>query len=174
MDRPTVPPGGLPRSRPVAAAVGAPISREVEASLVDEAAAEAARDRLRDEGIVAIEPDERVGVALRPGEHLVAVRRAVSVERRAGWHHAEDGLQGDLYVTTQRLLHLGRIAVECPVEDIREAVVADGALLLVVGDYRGITIRVPDPRALRVQLAAVREAARSPGEIGSGPAGDRA
>lgn len=128
--------------------------------LSDEDRADETRRRLRAQGIVPIEPDERVGVMLRPDEQLVAVRHAVSLERRSGRSAPDHGLRGDLYVTTQRLLHVGRLRVECPLDEIREAIVGDDALLLVVNGYRGITLWVSDPRALRVEIAAVREAAR--------------
>ncbi len=50
--------------------------------------------------------------------------------------------------------------VEYPLAEIREAVVAEGALWLVVGESHGVEIGVADPLLLRVEIAAVREAAR--------------
>jgi len=110
---------------------------------------------------VPIEPDDRIGVLLAPEELVVAVRRSVSLERRKGWRDPDGGLSGDLYVTTQRLVHLGRKKVEYPLGEIQEAVVAEGALRLVVGESRGIEIEVRDPRLLRVEISAVREEARA-------------
>jgi hypothetical protein len=127
----------------------------------DQTTADDARRRLRQQGIVAIEPDARIGVMLGPGERVVAIRRAVSLERRKDTRDPEEGLFGDLYVTTSRLVHLGSVPVEVPLLDIREAVAAAGALRLVVGDGRGVEIRTSDPRVLRVEIAAVREAART-------------
>jgi hypothetical protein len=46
--------------------------------------------------------------------------------------------------------------------------VSSGALRLVIGDGRGLEIRTRDPRVLRVEIAAVREAARGAGRAGSG------
>lgn len=135
----------------------------------DEAAAEATRRRLREQGIVAIEPDERVGVMLDPGEDVVAVRRAVSLDRRAGWKDPSGGIRGDLYVTTRRLLHLGRPVVAYDLADIRDAIVSEQILMLLVAQDRGLAIRVEDPRVLRVEIAAVREASRSTGP-GASPA----
>lgn len=108
-----------------------------------------------------IEPDARIGVLLAPEELVLAVRRSVSLERRKGWREPGGGLSGDLYVTTQRLVHLGRMQVEYALGEIQEAVVAEGALRLVVGASRGVEIEVQDPRLLRVEIAAVREAARA-------------
>jgi hypothetical protein len=136
----------------------------------DEMAADRARYRLRARGIVAIEPDDRIGVMLAPGERVVAVRRAVVLERRTDPRGTDHGLDGDLYVTTTRLVLLGRLRVEIPIAEIREAVAAAGALRLLIGDGRGVEIRTSDPRVLRVEIAAVREAARTtpPGPGGAG------
>ncbi len=107
-----------------------------------------------------VEPDARIGVLLASGERVVAVRRAVYIERRLTARSPSDGLLGDLYVTTARLVHLGTVPVEVPLLAIREAVAAPGALRLVVGDGRGVEIRTDDPLLLRVEIAAVRDAAR--------------
>ncbi len=127
----------------------------------DEASADDARRRLREQGIVALEPDARIGVMLAPGERVVAVRRAVSLERRKDVHDPDQALHGDLYVTTARLVCLGQVPVDVPLSEIREAVVAAGSLRLVVGDGRGLEIRTGDPYLLRVEISAVREAART-------------
>jgi len=145
----------------------------------DEAAADDARRRFREQGIVPIEPAERIGAMLAPGERVVAVHRAAWLERRKGWRDPAGGLDGDLYLTTCRLVHLGRATIEYPLAEIREAMVGAGALRLVVADARGVEIGVSDPRVLRVQIAAIREATRasatpdpgataSPDEGGSG------
>jgi hypothetical protein len=128
----------------------------------DEASADDARRRLRERGIVALEPDERIGVMLAPGEHVVAMRRSISIERRKGVHDPDQGVTADLYVTTARLVCLGAVPVDIPLCDIRDAFVAAGALRLVVGDGRGLEIRTLDPCVLRVEISAVREAARQP------------
>ncbi len=131
------------------------------ARATDEASADEARQRLREQGIVPIEPDERIGVLLCSDERVVAVRRAVSLERRTGWREPGGGLNGDFYVTTQRLIHLARVQVTYALGEVREAVVAGGALRLVVGESRGVEIDVGDPSSLRVEIAAAREAARA-------------
>ncbi len=127
----------------------------------DEASADVARRRLRDQGIVPVEPDERIGVMLAPGEGVVTVRRGVTFERRKGVRDPAEALIGDLYVTTARLVCLGQVGVEVPLDEVRDAVVSSGALRLVIGDGRGLEIRTGDPYVLRVEIAAVRLAARA-------------
>jgi hypothetical protein len=127
---------------------------------IDEASAQAARERLRAGGIIPIEPDSVIGVVLAPRELVVAARRSALLERRSEERDQARALEGDLYVTTQRLLHLGRVQVECSLVDIREAFVAGGDLMLLVGQGRGMTIWVDDPSVLRVEIAAARELAR--------------
>jgi len=147
--------GGDPRS-----AVRPRNPTPADEAAADEAAADEARLRLREQGIVPIEPDDRIGAMLAPEELVLAIRRSVSLERRKGWREPGGGLRGDLYVTTRRLVHLGRVRVEYALGDIQEAVVADSALRLVIGES-GVEIKVPDPRLLRVQVSAVREGARA-------------
>jgi hypothetical protein len=159
---------------PRARMVGAPASRPREAgdeagsdagrspgAPRDEALADEARRRLREQGIIPIEPDDRVAAFLDPDEILVAVRRSASIERRQHPRGGDPGLRGDLYLTSHRLVHLGRARVVYELEEIREAVVASRQLLLVVGDNRGVAIDVGDPRLLRVEIAAARAAARA-------------
>lgn len=126
----------------------------------DQASADDARVRLRKRGIVSVEPDERIGVMLAPGERVVAVRRAIAIERLKDERHPERALRGDLYVTTNRLVCLGQVPVDVPLVEIKEAVVVAGVLRLVIGHGRGLGIRTRDPLLLRVELSAVREAAR--------------
>jgi hypothetical protein len=137
----------------------------------DEASADVARRCLRERGIVALEPDQRIGVLLAPGESVLSMRRAVTFERRSGVRDPDQAPRGDLYVTTARLVCLGHVRMEVPLADIREAVVSSGTLRLVIGDGRGLEIKTEDPRVLRVEIAAVREAARATGGAHSGNEG---
>ncbi len=127
----------------------------------DAASADEARRRLHEQGIVPIEPDDRIGVMLAPGELVLAVRRSTSLDRRHVRRADDPGLTGDLYVTSRRLVHLGRSAVVYPLDEIREADIAANQLLLVVGENRGVVIDVNDPCVLRVEIAAARAAARA-------------
>ena len=132
----------------------------MDSASADEASADVARRRLRAHGIVPIEPDDRIRVMLAPGELVAAIRRSVSLERRKERTEPDSRMVGDLYVTTRRLVYLARERVEYQLAEIQDAIEADGILRLIVGDRRGVEIEVPDPRLLRVEIAAVREAAR--------------
>jgi hypothetical protein len=144
------------------------------AGSADAARADEARRRFHEQGVIPIEPDDRIGVMLAPGELVLAVRRSASLDRRHHRRADDPGLRGDLYVTTQRLVHLGRSAVVYALDEILEADVAADQLLLVVADNRGVAIDVGDPRLLRVEIAAARSAARAAGrpppEDGATPA----
>ncbi len=129
--------------------------------LRDELAADELRRRLRTWGFVPIEPDDRIRALLVRGECVLAVRRAVSLERRTGPRAGDEGLGADLYLTSRRLVILGHEPVEYPLAQIREIYVSAGAVRLVVEGNRGVELRVPDPRVLRVAIAAAREAIRA-------------
>ncbi len=136
------------------------LARPSDPRVADAARAGEARRRLHERGIVPVEPDVRVGAMLGLDEELVAVRRGVAVERRRPRPDEPPGVDGDLYVTTRRLLHLGRMSFAYDLEEIREAVVAGDQLLLVLDDGMGLSIAVGDPSLLRVEIAAARAAAR--------------
>ncbi|MCU0479541.1 MAG: hypothetical protein MUE92_12520 [Chloroflexi bacterium] len=143
-----------------------PVSADVPsrgAGSADAARADEARRRFHEQGVIPIEPDDRIGVMLAPGELVLAVRRSASLDRRHHRRADDPGLPGDLYVTTQRLIHLGRSAVVYALDEILEADVASDQLLLVVGDNRGVAIDVGDPLLLRVEIAAARSAVRAAG-----------
>jgi hypothetical protein len=126
----------------------------------DELAADELRRRLRVRGILPIEPDDRIRELLAQGECVVAVRRAVAFERRASARDGDSVLGVDLYVTTHRLVILGPVRLEYPLAEIREMYVAAGAVRLVDDRNRALEFGVADPRVLRVEIAAVREAIR--------------
>ena len=126
----------------------------------DEAAALEARDRFRDGLINPIEPDARIAERLVPGEEVFAVRRSAVLERRepqpgAGFP-AYPGLAGDLYLTSARLVHLGRLTLEYDLDAIREVTVSAEHLLLVLCDGAGLVLDVDRPRLFRVEIAAAR------------------
>ena len=129
----------------------------------DEAAADEARARFRREGPPSLPPDERIAPLLEPGERLVAVRHAALLDRRepAPGERLVSGAAGELYVTSRRLVLVGRLTIEIGLETIEDAVLSGERLLLVLREGRGVTLQVGQPRLLCVEIAAARAAARS-------------
>ena len=140
-----------------AADVLPPVTDFVVPESLDETEAGAARRRLRDGPLPRLEPDASIVAALLPGEWVVAVRPQAVLERRQASACSTAGLTGTLYLTSCRLLHVGRHRIAYDVADIREAIVAgDARLLLMVGDGIGLQLDIERPRLLRVKIAAVR------------------
>ena len=68
---------------------------------------------------------------------------------------------GTLYLTSDRLVHLGQERHEVELGDIEETAVAlERLLLLDMTDGSDMAIEIDQPRLLRVQLAAARVNAR--------------
>jgi hypothetical protein len=120
----------------------------------DAADATAARARYRAAGPETIPPDPAVRHVLAPGERLIARRCRAFVERR---HPGVDARPtGDLYVTSERLILVGRKALSIALAEIEDAaVIADRVVLLLTGGAV-LAIEAERPRLLRVQIAAAR------------------
>src|SRR6478736_2063363 len=128
--------------------VGEPALRDAEEIVrrirQDESEADEARIRYRVEG--------------RPSETAVDVRSSTVVTR----HPRGDGtdeLAGPLLLTTQRLLVMGHTPLEVELDEIDELTFAGERLLVTLRDGTGLSLDVAKPRLLRVQIAALREAA---------------
>ena len=128
----------------------------------DEAAADAARARYRSEPLPALPPDGRIGPLLLPDERVVAVREHAQLERRqpAPGTRPPAGLAGALYVTSRRLILVGRVTLSYELGAIGEAILAGERLLLLLHDGQGLTLEVAQPRLLRVELTAARAVAK--------------
>jgi hypothetical protein len=152
----------------------------------DEADAIQARERYRNEGLQAIEPDPEIRARLRPNEELVEMRPGAMVGRAllagVGGAAGEGGagtapstaqsvvesLSGRLYLTTARLILLVRPTADGPTDgelsvglaDIEELACVGERLLVTLADGTGLTIDAGRPRLLRVQIAAARAASR--------------
>jgi hypothetical protein len=139
----------------------------------DESAADEARARFRRSGPPSLLPDERITPLLEPGERLVAIHRAALLDRRepVPGERSATGAAGDLYLTTRRIVLIGRLTLEVALETIEDAVLSGDRLLLVLREGRGIRLQLGEPRLLCVELAAVRAAARSaqPDDRGADP-----
>ncbi len=160
------PAGGDARRRRTDTAVDVlpPVTGTVASDGLDETEAGAARRQLRDGPLPRLDPDTCIAAALLPGEWVVAVRRQAVLERRQAAAPCTAGLPGALYLTSCRLLHVGRHRIAYDVADIREAIVAsDTRLLLMLGDGIGLQLDVEHPRLLRVKIAAVRRRLGAPG-----------
>lgn len=123
----------------------------------DEQAADAERARLVDGAL----PDLRAqldGALLLTDDELVhAIRHAALLE------DGEAALPkgGSLFLTSQRLVHVGEASREIGLDAIQESAVAlERLLLLDLTDGSDLAIEVDQPRLLRVQLAAARANAR--------------
>jgi hypothetical protein len=122
----------------------------------DEAAADAARDRLLREPLPWIDPDPRIAPHLDAGEAIHDLRRSAML-REPGEDRAH-GYGGMLYLTARRLIHLGKVTVSVQLADIVETSIAGERLLLALRDGEGLTLEVDRPRHLRVEIAAAQRA----------------
>ena len=128
-----------------------------ERAAADEREAEAIRERLRSSGPTEIEADGVIGQHLLPGERVHALRRS-AILREPGAH---DGLGygGTLYLTSERVVHLGQVAMSIQLIHIVETSVAGERLLLSLHNGEGLSVDCARPRSFRAELAdAVRRA----------------
>lgn len=129
----------------------------------DEAAADAARESYRREGLPVLEAGADLASLLEADEQLHAVHPMAMLERGAS--DAPDAplpRGGVLLVTSQRLIHRGAAISEWPLADLVELSVALERLLLVRLEGGGdLAFEVDSPRLLRVQLAAAMAALRA-------------
>jgi hypothetical protein len=143
---------------------GAPALRDaaeiLARALADEAAAHEARESYRTQPIAALEPDARIGPLLAPGEQVLAKRGSAFVDRRqpAPGSSEPSGLAGDLYLTSRRLVLVGPHPLAFDLGEIEEAMLSGDQLLLVMRGGQGAALSVAQPRLLRVDIAAARQA----------------
>ncbi len=135
----------------------------VERAAADQAAADEARLRFRRDGLPTLQPDKRIAPLLEPGERLVAVRHDALLDRRepAPGERVAPGVAGELYVTSRRLVLVGRLAITVPLDAIADVVVSGGRLLLVLRDGHGVALQVAGPRLLWAEIAAARASAKA-------------
>ena len=128
----------------------------------DESAANQARELHRAKAMTPMEPDLRIAPVLDPDERLYAVRRHAVLDRRQALvgPNAQSGIAGDLYLTSRRLVLLGRRPLAFDLDGIEEVLLSGERLLLVMRDGEGASLSVTQPRLLRVEIAAARQSAR--------------
>jgi hypothetical protein len=133
----------------------------LERASVDEALADEARDRYRIEPMRPLAPEPAIARHLCPDEHVLAVRRSAGFDRRQPLPKGRgSGLVGDLYLTSKRLVLVGRVILAFDLPAIAEASLEGERLLLVMADGTGLAIDVDHPRLLRVELATARAGCR--------------
>jgi hypothetical protein len=125
----------------------------------DEEAATSAKEQYRRAGLPAIEPDDWVREHLRHEELLHAHREAAILNSPSS-NPPLPGYAGRLYLTSQRVLHIGQMVVSLALEDIDELALAGERLLVTLTNGEGLSLDVGHPRLLRVQIGAARTARR--------------
>jgi len=128
----------------------------------DEAAADRARTCYRTRGMAPLDADARIGPLLAPDEAVVAVRHSAALDRRESGLRsgAPAALAGGLYLTSRRLVLVGRLTLSFGLDEIEDAVLSGERLLLVMRDGRGASLDVAQPRLFRVEIATARAFAR--------------
>lgn len=135
-----------------------PFHRPTSLSTVDadEAAARDARDQIARDGMDPLTPDPIVGPHLAPDEVVFAQRAGAVLNADRG----VPGYLGALYITSERILHLGQVVVSVHLHDIAESALAGERLLLTLRNGDGVTIDLAAPRLFRAQLAAAASGRR--------------
>jgi len=119
------------------------------------------RGRNRDQAVPTLEPDARIGPLLTVDERVVAVRRGATFERRqpATGTLVPTGIAGDFYVTSRRLVLVGRLTLSFDLSQVEQALLSGERILVVMRDGMGFALEVEQPRLLRVEIAAARACA---------------
>ena len=122
---------------------------------MDEAAADAERARLIDGELPNLNEEAEEAC------HSDRGRSFTPLGAQRCWRTAPCRWAESLYLTSERLVHVGQERHEVPLEKIAETAVAlERLLLLDLNDGSDLAIEVDQPRLLRVQLAAARANAR--------------
>jgi hypothetical protein len=125
--------------------------------VADEQAADLERIRLVDGQLPNLNPEVDGGIEMGAGEKIHAIRPLAMLEDR----NSSTPAGGTLYLTSERIVHVGERSREINLDAIDETAVALERLLLVdLADGSGLAIEIDQPRLLRVQLAAARANAR--------------
>jgi hypothetical protein len=150
-------PAASVRSAPACAGRG-PIPSDGESgpTRCDEAASDAARRWYRHHRIEPLAVDGPIRSLLGCEERVYVIRQASLVQ--PGRTAILGGTAGDLYVTSQRLLHVGEQTVGLDLDAIGEVVLAVDGLSVTTTDGGSVVLLVDEPRLLRVQIAAARTA----------------
>jgi hypothetical protein len=124
----------------------------LERMAADEAAATVARERYRDGPLPSIDADGRIVGHLFPGESVHGLRTRAIL--RAAGGEDPSGYGGFLYLTSRRLVHLGKGVLMVKLTDIVESSLAGERLLLTLRNGDGLTLDMDSPRLFRAEMAA--------------------
>jgi hypothetical protein len=124
----------------------------------DELAAAAARLRYEAEGLPILAPDTTLTAELRRDEVLHAERSPAMLNRTDG-AATLPGYAGTLYLTSQRLIHIGHVTFSVSLTQIEELSIAGERLLLTLSGGEGVSLDVSEPRVLRVMIGIARKTA---------------
>lgn len=119
----------------------------------DEAEAAAIRERSASTPLPPMAADGAIAELLRPREMLHGLRPSAILlspgdERSLGYG-------GSLYLTSQRLVHLGQVNVSVELNDIAEVSLGGDRLLVTLRAGEGLVLDLERPRAFRAQMAAI-------------------
>lgn len=145
--------------RPEIAVPARPFDAGHDEVLSDEEAARVAREQYR-RGISPVEPDDLVAPHLQDGEHLLEERARATLREVDEPSRASLDVDGWLYVTNRRLLHVGVAAASIPLLEIDEISVTTRGLLIQLRGPGGVILGLPQPRRVRVLIAAAISATR--------------
>jgi hypothetical protein len=121
----------------------------------DEADSDDARHRYQTDGLPVVESDAGFTPLALPGEVLHASRANALLERTLPDAPEPSPHAGTLYLSSERLVHVGAETSSIPLREIEEMDVALERLLLVrLADDTHLAIETHQPRFLRVQIAA--------------------
>ena len=127
----------------------------------DEAAAECARRRYHDARMTPVQVGPEVQAMLEPNETVFAARHGVRFDsHELVALDVAPGDAGDVYLTGRRLIFCGAMHLEVCLAEIREVILAGERLYLVTNSRGAIVMETDQPRLLRVEIAALRAAAR--------------
>jgi hypothetical protein len=110
------------------------------------------------EVMAELQPDSAIAPLLGEGERLLAVRRRAVLERRGRPEGDAAELAGDLYLTSTRLVFLGRVVHSFDLADLAEVILYGPGLLIVTRGGEGVRLEVDRPGPLRREIAVARSA----------------
>lgn len=142
---------------------GGPALRDASAAAArieaDEREAIVMRERLRDGTLPVIPPDALIEGHIRQAELVHDLRRSAIL--RAPGDDRALGYGGTLFLTSQRLIHVGQVTVNVELTDIVETSLAGERLLVTLRDGEGVALDVDRPRTFRTEIAAALREVRT-------------